>query len=177
MFTKWVHFWHRLSVFFPIFEIRWWLTNEDKIISCLIDDKVPPTAQSTPAYLLLLLFCFRDRVSLCSPGCPGTHSVVQAGLELKRSACLCLLSTGIKGVCHWQTVLVWTCMLHTCKHVYSEDDALKFGSLLPPLPEFRSSYQKHLESTFICWASSPASTFYFKIGFLNRHQSWPWTCS
>ena len=27
-------------------------------------------------------FFFRDRVSLCSPGCPGTHSVDQAGLEL-----------------------------------------------------------------------------------------------
>jgi hypothetical protein len=26
---------------------------------------------------------FRDRVSLCSPGCPGTHFVVQAGLELR----------------------------------------------------------------------------------------------
>jgi hypothetical protein len=25
----------------------------------------------------------RDRVSLCSPGCPGTHSVDQAGLELR----------------------------------------------------------------------------------------------
>jgi hypothetical protein len=30
----------------------------------------------------LLLF-FRDRVSLCSPGCPRTHSVDQAGLELR----------------------------------------------------------------------------------------------
>ena len=38
-----------------------------------------------------LLFCFvsflflefRDRVSLCSPGCPGTHLVDQAGLELR----------------------------------------------------------------------------------------------
>jgi hypothetical protein len=33
------------------------------------------------------LFCFvwlfRDRVSLCNPGCPGTHSVDQAGLELR----------------------------------------------------------------------------------------------
>ena len=36
----------------------------------------------------------RDRVSLCSPGCPGTHFVDQAGLEL------CLPSTGIKGVRH-----------------------------------------------------------------------------
>jgi hypothetical protein len=26
---------------------------------------------------------FRDRVSLCSPGCPGTHFVDQAGLELR----------------------------------------------------------------------------------------------
>ena len=25
---------------------------------------------------------FRDRVSLCSPGCPRTHSEDQAGLEL-----------------------------------------------------------------------------------------------
>lgn len=30
--------------------------------------------------MFLFLF-FRDRVSLCSPGCPGTHSVDQAGLE------------------------------------------------------------------------------------------------
>jgi hypothetical protein len=26
---------------------------------------------------------FQDRVSLCSPGCPGTHLVDQAGLELR----------------------------------------------------------------------------------------------
>jgi hypothetical protein len=29
------------------------------------------------------LFSPRDRVSLCSPGCPGTHAVDQAGLELR----------------------------------------------------------------------------------------------
>jgi hypothetical protein len=28
-------------------------------------------------------FVFQDRVSLCIPGCPGTHSVDQAGLELR----------------------------------------------------------------------------------------------
>jgi hypothetical protein len=27
--------------------------------------------------------CFRDKVSLCSPGCPETHSVDQAGLKLR----------------------------------------------------------------------------------------------
>jgi hypothetical protein len=33
--------------------------------------------------LFCFVFLFRDRVSLCSPGCPGTHSVDQAGLELR----------------------------------------------------------------------------------------------
>jgi hypothetical protein len=42
---------------------------------------------------------FQDRISLCSPGCPGTHSVDQADLEQK-STCLCLPSAGIKGVHH-----------------------------------------------------------------------------
>jgi hypothetical protein len=39
---------------------------------------------------VFVLFCFvvvvfQNRVSLCSPGCPGTHSVDQAGLELRNS--------------------------------------------------------------------------------------------
>jgi hypothetical protein len=38
--------------------------------------------------VVVLFFCFvfsvfRDRVSLYSPGCPGTHFVDQAGLELR----------------------------------------------------------------------------------------------
>jgi hypothetical protein len=49
---------------------------------------------------VFIFLVFRDRVSLCSPGCPGTHSVDQTGLELKKSACLCLPSAGIKGVRH-----------------------------------------------------------------------------
>jgi hypothetical protein len=32
---------------------------------------------------IFFYFVFQDRVSLCSPGCPGTHSVDQAGLELR----------------------------------------------------------------------------------------------
>ena len=34
----------------------------------------------------LLLFVFQDRVSLCSTGYPGTHSVDQAGLQIRDSA-------------------------------------------------------------------------------------------
>ena len=32
---------------------------------------------------IVVVVVFRDRVSLCSPGCPGTHSIDQAGLELR----------------------------------------------------------------------------------------------
>jgi hypothetical protein len=39
---------------------------------------------------IIFFFCVSsDRMSLCSPGCPGTHSVDQAGLKLKRVTCLC----------------------------------------------------------------------------------------
>jgi hypothetical protein len=34
-------------------------------------------------FFLLLFFFLRDRVSLCSSGCPTTHSVNQTGLELR----------------------------------------------------------------------------------------------
>ena len=37
-------------------------------------------------YIICIFFClfiFQDRVSLYSPGCSGTHSVDQAGLELR----------------------------------------------------------------------------------------------
>jgi hypothetical protein len=34
-------------------------------------------------FLFYFILVFRDRVSLCSPGCPGTHSVDQAGLQLR----------------------------------------------------------------------------------------------
>jgi hypothetical protein len=44
------------------------------------------------------LFVFQVRVSLCSSGCPGAHSVDQGVLELKRSTCLCLQSAGIKAM-------------------------------------------------------------------------------
>jgi hypothetical protein len=35
-------------------------------------------------FFVSFCFCFRDRVSLCSPGCPGTHFANQAGLELRK---------------------------------------------------------------------------------------------
>jgi hypothetical protein len=34
-------------------------------------------------FFFFFFFVFQDRVSLYSPGCPGTHFVDQAGLELR----------------------------------------------------------------------------------------------
>jgi hypothetical protein len=34
-------------------------------------------------YLFIYCFIFQDRVSLCSPGYPGTHSVDQVDLEFR----------------------------------------------------------------------------------------------
>jgi hypothetical protein len=42
------------------------------------------------------LLVFRDRVSLYSPGCPGTHSVDQAGLELRKSPASASQVLGLK---------------------------------------------------------------------------------
>jgi hypothetical protein len=45
----------------------------------------------------LLFVCFRDRVSLCSPGRPGTHSVEQAGLELRNPPASASQLLGLKA--------------------------------------------------------------------------------
>ena len=40
---------------------------------------------------------FRDRVSLCSPGCPGTHFVDQASLELRNPPASASRVLGLKA--------------------------------------------------------------------------------
>jgi hypothetical protein len=42
-------------------------------------------------------FFSRDRVSLCSPGCPETHSVDQAGLELRNPLASASQVLGLKA--------------------------------------------------------------------------------
>jgi hypothetical protein len=43
------------------------------------------------------IFPPQDRVSLCSPGCPGTHFVDQAGLELRNPPASASRVLGLKA--------------------------------------------------------------------------------
>jgi hypothetical protein len=47
--------------------------------------------------LFCFVFVFRDSVSLCSPGCPGTHSIDQAGLELRNPPASASRVLGLKA--------------------------------------------------------------------------------
>jgi hypothetical protein len=64
----------------------------------LVASKVPFLKDS---FVCLVGFClfFRKRVSLYSPGCPGTHFVDQAGLELRNPPASASQVLGLK-VCH-----------------------------------------------------------------------------
>jgi hypothetical protein len=48
-------------------------------------------------FFFFLFLVFRDRVSLCSPGCPGTHFVDQAGLELRNPPASASQVLGLKA--------------------------------------------------------------------------------
>ena len=54
-------------------------------------------AQVQSFLFVCLFFAFRDRVSLCSLGCPGTHSVDQAGLKLRNLPASDSRVLGLKG--------------------------------------------------------------------------------
>jgi hypothetical protein len=66
---------------------------------------VSPFTMWVPMWLSSLgaicLFCFnlvfRDRVSLCRPGYPGTHSVDQASLELRNPPASSSQELGLKA--------------------------------------------------------------------------------
>jgi hypothetical protein len=47
--------------------------------------------------VVVVVVVFQDRVSLCSPGCPGTHSVDQAGLDLRNPPASASQVLGLKA--------------------------------------------------------------------------------
>jgi hypothetical protein len=54
-------------------------------------------------------------VSLCSPGCPGTHSVDQAGLELRNSPASASQVLGLKA-CATMPGTVYCCLCYDNTH-------------------------------------------------------------
>ena len=55
------------------------------------------TEPSLQQWLFFSSFGFRDRVSLCSHGCPGTHFVDQAGLEFRNPPASASRVLGLKA--------------------------------------------------------------------------------
>jgi hypothetical protein len=58
---------------------------------------------------LFIYFVFRDRVSLYRSGCPGTHSVDQAGLELILCALVFCLHVSLCGAVSYSFELLCGC--------------------------------------------------------------------
>jgi hypothetical protein len=79
-------------------------------------------------YFCFVLFCFlvwfglvfQDRVFLCSPGCPVTHSVDKAGLELRDPPVSASQVLGLKActTTAWQNLLF--CILTKIKYYTSQ---------------------------------------------------------
>jgi hypothetical protein len=79
------------------------------------------TASILSLSLSFFFLVFRDRVFLYSPGCPGTHSVNQASLELRNPPAsasqvlglkACAITPGcLKIIKHYWTGLFWTGMI------------------------------------------------------------------
>jgi hypothetical protein len=46
---------------------------------------------------VFVFWIFRDRVSLCIPGCPGTHAVDQVGLKLRNPLASASQVLGLKA--------------------------------------------------------------------------------
>jgi hypothetical protein len=64
---------------------------------------------------VFLVFVLQDKVSLCSPGCPGTHSVDQPGLELRNPLASASQVLGLKACATtaWQMLYLLSLCIHT----------------------------------------------------------------
>jgi hypothetical protein len=65
-------------------------------------------------FLFFFFLVFRDRVSLCSPGCSGAHFVDQAGLKLRNPPASASRVLGLK-VCATTARLSFDFLLETLK--------------------------------------------------------------
>jgi hypothetical protein len=86
-------------------------------------------------------FCFfQDRVSLCSPGCPGTHSVDQAGLKLRNLPASASQVLGLK-VCATTARRLWSFLRESSHHYKSKVVPAPMSSTNPAESEFLGLYR------------------------------------
>jgi hypothetical protein len=72
---------------------------------------------------LKICFCFvffQDRVSLCSPGCPGTYCIDQAGLKLRNLPASASQVLGLKACATMPRFFFFSLSLY----VYRSEDSL-----------------------------------------------------
>jgi hypothetical protein len=102
---------------------------------------MPPACLPYPTSFLCFVFVLHppppppppDRICLCSPGCPGTHSVDQAVLELSDlPAYVSQASIGIKGVhghCPASALFRFSLCFKLHVHAYRRTHTHKYGCL------------------------------------------------
>jgi len=97
----------------------------------------------------LAFFFFWDRLSLYSPWCPGTHSVDQVGLKLKRSSCLCLkawASTALTSLCNIPVVPeCWDYRLESASQACGCWKDMEVPRLKGSFPDHSSPFIAHLQ--------------------------------
>ena len=112
---------------------------------------------------LFCLFAFGDRVSLYSPGCPGTQLCRPGWPRTQKSACLCLPSAGIKGVRHhaWLIFMLFMCICwYQSKGFATVQLPLRSDTVLGP-----EDVPNH------CWEMP---TFYKKLGISSSSLPAKW---
>jgi hypothetical protein len=69
------------------------------------------------SFFVCFLF-FRDRVSLCSPGCPGTHFVDQADLELRNPSASASQVLGVRHHRLFLSLFFFLVFLRSLSHIH-----------------------------------------------------------
>jgi hypothetical protein len=77
-------------------------------------------------FVFCFLFFFQDRVSLCSSGCPGSHFVDQAGLELRNPTTSASRELGLKACLTQMSFIVRDVLLEKAGLVFHKGNAGKY---------------------------------------------------
>ena len=124
---------------------------------------------------MFVWFVFWDRVSLCSPGCPGTHSVDQAGLELRNQPAsasrvlefkVCISTAGL-GLCTFKNYYLLNVYEYTVAVSDKQEEGIRshyrwlWATMWLLGIELRISGR--VVSALNCWAISPAPEDHFDI--------------